>query len=70
MNNKIKILTVQFDVTGLSEKAIARLTKNITLQGDFSNHSTAVDSTSFTIEDEFGADLFNVSVREVDTEDV
>ena len=70
MSGKVKILTVQFDVTDLDEKCIARLTKNVTLQSCFHNHSSEIDKYHFSEEDEYEADVFNVSVREVDTEDV
>ena len=68
--SKVKVLTVQFDVTDLSEDAIARLKKNLTFQSKFGNHITELNKTSFTFQDELEADLFNVSVREVDSEDV
>ena len=69
MSGKIKVLTVQFDVTDLNEKSIARLTENVTSQGIFYNHSTEIDKFKFVPEDAYEADVFNVSVREVDTEE-
>lgn len=64
--SKIKVLTVQFDVTGFSNEAISDLKRNLELQGEFKNHVEWSEAHSSELE----ADLFNSSVREVKTEEV
>lgn len=62
---KIKVLTVQFDVTCLSEDAIATLRHNVEVQGeDFEIVENGECSDKWV-----AADVFNASTREVDVED-
>jgi hypothetical protein len=62
--SKVKVLTVQFDVTGLPDEAIEELRTAVEVQGEeiVYEHQKADEA--------YEADLLNSSVREVDTEDV
>ena len=53
MKSKVKILTIQFDITELPQEVIDELILSVEVQGEI-----------------YDADVFNRSVREVDTEDV
>ena len=60
--SKIKVLTVQFDVTHLNLDAIRELMHAVAVQGEeFPVAHGAVQTTC--------ADLLNTSIREVETED-
>ena len=65
MSNKIKVLTVMFDVTYLDDNAIATLKQNVEAQGeDFEIVEDGEYSDKWVC-----ADVLNTSVREVDAED-
>ena len=58
--SKVKVLTVQFDVTDLPQEAICQLRLAAEIQGE----SFVAQSGKL-----YRADLLNASVREVETED-
>jgi len=62
--SKVKVLTIQFDVTGFSEDAIDTLKANLYIQGKFENHIEPMVNHR-----NCEADVFNVSIREVKMED-
>ncbi len=64
--SKIKVLTIQFDVTHLDNKAIESLRTAAVVQGEeFEVYDAARGFGSIYK----SADLLNTSVREVDTEE-
>ena len=66
MNNRVKVLTVQYDVTHLSQDAINTLKFILEVQGEeFEVMSNGEDTGEHT-----SADVLNSSIREVNTEDV
>ena len=65
---KIKVLTVQFDVTHLNEDVIECLMQAVTVQGEHIDYYGSPHGSFITAEN--SADVLNTSVREVDCDDV
>lgn len=65
MSGKVKVLTVMFDVTHLSEDAIASLRHCVEVQGE---EFEIVEDGEYS-DKWVSADVLNSSVREVDSED-
>lgn len=67
--SKIKVLTVQFDVTHLPDHAVEELKTALEVQGEEIVVMTPGLEAPYAKDEVYYADLFNSAVREVDIEE-